>query len=245
MPVNGTVLSVLQAAAAEMALPEFGSAAGNIQQIPQQLLSLYNLTGEMLVKRRVWRCLEREHSFDAVQDVATYPLPPDFARPISQTEWDRTNRWPMIGPETPQQWQWLKSGILSTGPRERFRLIGNTMEIWPVPGSDTVPLPVKISYFYISKWWVETADGQPKKKADRDDDTCVFGDTLMTTGVKLRYYQAKGFDTTAFAADFQNNLDDALSQDGGAPILSMARSVNFPLISTWNLQDGNFPGPSA
>jgi len=245
MSTNGTVLSVLQAAAAEMALPEFGSAAGNIQQIPQQLLALYNLTGTMLVRRRVWRLLWRTFTFDAIAGQAAYPLPPDFQRPISQTEWDQTNRWPLVGPETPQQWQWLKSGILSTGPRERFRLIDNTMELWPVPGSDTVPLPVKISYMYISKWWVESADGQPKLKADRDDDTCVFPDVLMATGVKLRYYQAKGFDTTAFAADFQNNLDDALSQDGGAPILSLARSVNYPLISVWNLQDGNFPGPTS
>jgi hypothetical protein len=196
MSVNGTTLSVLQSAASEMGLPEFGSAAGNIQQIPQQLLSLYNLTGEMLVKRRVWRCLEREHSFDAIQDVSVYELPPDFARPISQTEWDRTNRWPMVGPETPQQWQWLKSGILSTGPRERFRLIGNTMEIWPVPGSDTVPLPVTISYFYISKWWVETCrrtaeeEGRPRRRHLRvrrpADD--LRREASLLSGKRLRHH---------------------------------------------------------
>ena len=150
----------------------------------------------------------------------------------------------MIGPETPQQWQWLKSGILSTGPRERFRLVGNDMEIWPVPGSDTVPLPVELSYFYVSRWWVEDSDGVPKQKATSDEDTCVFDDRLMISGVKLRYYAAKGFDTTSFAADFQSNLDDALAQDSGAPILSLSRSAAYPLISVWNLQDGNFPGPS-
>lgn len=239
MSNNSTVLSVIQTAATEMGLAPPVSGFSPIVQ-SQQLTALYNATGEMLVKRRVWRELFREHTFQAQANVPAYPLPPDFGRPISQTEWDRTNRWPMIGPETPQQWQWLKSGILSTGPRERFRLVGNTLEIWPVPGSTTVPLPVELSYYYVGKWWVEDDTGQRKAKATKDDDTCVFDDRLMVSGVKLRFYQAKGFDTTSFAADFQANLDDALAQDGGAPILSLSREPQFPLITIFNIPDAGF-----
>jgi hypothetical protein len=237
---NSTVLSVVQTAATEMGLPSPNNVASNSQVQAKQLLALYNATGEMLVKRRVWRNLFREGTISATAGVGTYPLPADFARPISQTEWDRTNRWPMIGPETPQQWQWLKSGILSTGPRERFRLVGNNIEIWPVPGSTTVPLPIALSYYYVSKWWALDAQGTPKAKATLDDDTSIFSDRLMTAGTKLRFFQAKGFSCDAFAADFQANLDDELAQDGGAPILSLSRSPAFPLISIYNLPDGNW-----
>jgi hypothetical protein len=186
-----------------------------------------------------------ENNFTTEDGLAAYPLPADFQRPISQTEWDRKNLWPMIGPETPQQWQWLKSGILSTGPRERFRLVGDTMEIWPTPSSDPasggIAAGLTLSYFYISKWWVIAADGTTRKAAaDKDDDSCVFDDRLMISAVKLRFYQAKGFDTTAFAADFQNNLDDAIAQDSGAPILSMSREPQFPLITIYNIPDGGW-----
>ena len=238
---NSSLLDVVNSAALEMGLASISTVVG-AGQIPTQLAALYNATGEMLVKRRVWRWLLRTYTFDAVQDVGTYPLPPDYARPVSQTEWDRTNRWPMIGPETPQQWQWLQSGILSTGPRERFRLIDGNIEIWPVPGSTTVPLPITMSFSYISKWWAVDAAGQPIPKATKDDDSCVFDDRLMISGVKLRFYQAKGWDTSAYAADFQSNLDDALAQDSGAQVLSLARSVKYPLLSVWNIQDGNYPG---
>jgi hypothetical protein len=153
----------------------------------------------------------------------------------------------MIGPETPQQWQWLKSGILSTGPRERFRLVGNSIELWPVPGSNTdgggISLPMKFSYFYVSRWWVRLEDGLTfKPKATKDTDTCIFDDRLMISGTKLRFYQAKQFDTSSFAAEFQSNLDDALAQDGGAPILSLAKQPAFPLITIYNVPDGNWPG---
>jgi len=208
-----------------------------------QLGALYNATGEMLVKRRVWRRLFREHSFVTVVGQGAYPLPPDFARPISQTEWDRSNLWPMIGPESPQQWQWLKSGILSTGPRERFRLVGNTLEIWPVPTATSTPSPnLNMSFFYVSKYWAEDVDAVPKAKATTNSDSCIFEDRLMISGVKLRFFQAKGFDTSAYASEFQSNLDDALAQDSGAPILSLAREPQFPLLTIYNLPDGNWGG---
>jgi hypothetical protein len=230
------------------------SVAQNPELIPQQLFALYNATGEMLVKRRFWRRLFGETTITCVDGQAAYPLPEDFARPITQTEWDQTNKWPMIGPASPQQWQYLKSGILSTGPRERFRLVGDAIDIWPVPGANTggggLPLPLTLSYYYVSKGWVINGDWLENpaslpvrlNKAVKDTDSCIFDDRLMISGVKFRFYAAKGFDTTSFAADWQSNLDDAIAQDQGAPILSLARSPQFPLITIANIPDGNWPG---
>ena len=234
-----TALELAQTAAVEMGLAAPASIYASPELIPQQLGALLNLTGEMLVKRRVWRRLFREATVTAVAGQGTYPLPDDFARPITQTEWDRVNRWPLIGNETPQQWQWLKSGILSTGPRERFRLVGNSLELWPVPGTG-IPVPLTFSYYYVSKWWALSATEEAKPKCTKDDDTTIFDERLLISGVKLRFYQAKQFDTSSFAQEFQTNLDDALAQDSGGPILSMARQPAFPLITIYNVPDGNW-----
>ncbi len=50
-----------------------------------------------------------------------YAMPSDFDRLIDRTDWDKSQHWEMLGPETAQQWQWLKSGFISSGPRIRFR----------------------------------------------------------------------------------------------------------------------------
>ena len=236
MPLT-PILQIVQDVASEVGLQQPPAVFGNPYDLTAvQLGALYNTTGEMLVKRRVWRNLFREYTFMSVAGQATYPLPNDFARPISQTEWNKVAGWAMTGPETPQQWQYLKTGVVSVGPRERFRMVGDAIEIWPVPAKSDIAF----TYYYVSKWWAQTTVGQPIPKATRDDDTCIFDDRLMVSGVKLRFFQAKGFDTASFAADFQANLDDALAQDSGAPVLSLARDLQFPLITIYNVPDGNW-----
>lgn len=67
---------------------------------------------------------------------ASYSLPLDFSRIINDTEWDQTNRWAAIGPNTPQDWAWMTQGIVALTPRRHYRIMGNdTTEffIWPVP----------------------------------------------------------------------------------------------------------------
>ena len=51
---------------------------------------------------------------------------------IGQTWWDRTNRWALLGPDSPQIDQWHRSGIYVTGPRRHFRQIGNTTNAWRI-----------------------------------------------------------------------------------------------------------------
>ena len=60
-----------------------------------------------------------------------YDLPPDYETITDNTHWDKTKHWQMLGPVDAQQWQWLKSGYISTGPRVRWRILGNEFQIWP------------------------------------------------------------------------------------------------------------------
>ena len=67
-----------------------------------------------------------------------YAFPSGYDRLIDRTDWDKSQHWEMLGPETGQQWQWLKSGFISTGPRIRFRPLGNLFQIWPAIGAEHV-----------------------------------------------------------------------------------------------------------
>jgi hypothetical protein len=75
-------------------------------------------------------------------------MPSDYDRKIDRTDWDKTKHWEMLGPETAQQWEWLLSGYISTGPRIRYRIFGGYFQIWPmVTTADT------LGFEYVSNAW--------------------------------------------------------------------------------------------
>lgn len=166
-----------------------------------------------------------------------YAMPTDFDRLIDRTDWDKTQHWEMLGPETPQQWQWLKSGYISTGPRVRFRPLGGLFQIWPAIGSAHV-----MGFEYVSQYWVTATGGTSPTKSSFtvDTDTCIFPDQIMVLGTKLKYFEIKGFDTTAFYRDYKAQLDIAKAADAGSPTLSFAPRPTNILIGWENIPDANY-----
>lgn len=175
---------------------------------------------------------------DSVFGKVQYALPSDWLKQVPQTEWDRTNRWPLLGPQSAQDWQSFKSGIVYAGPRLRFRIQGNTLSINPPPASN-----LNLAFEYISNGWVLAADGVTyKNKFTVDTDTNVFDDSLMISGLKLRWLQTKGFDYSYAMKDYQDLLSMCKAQDKSAPKLSLAPSYGSVLLTNRNIPDGNWVG---
>jgi hypothetical protein len=176
-----------------------------------------------------------ETGADLVFSKTQYSMPADFDRLINRTEWDKNNHWELIGPESAQEWQWLKSGYIQTTPRVRFRQLGGYFQIWPPIGAEDL-----YGFEYISNYWVTDSSGNGKSSFTADDDTCIFKDRLMVLGVKLKYFEIKGFDTTAFARDYMTQRDAAMSGDAGAPTLSLSRRNNTLLIGYNSIPDSGY-----
>ena len=164
-----------------------------------------------------------------------YDLPSDYENITDRTHWDKTKHWEMLGPEDAQQWQWLKSGYISTGPRIRWRILGNMFQIWPVMNTSEY-----LGFEYRSKGWVRSAAGAIKNSFTADTDTCLFDDTIMVLGLKLKYFQIKGFDTTSLLQDYSRYLNVAKSNDKGAPNLSFAPYPSKVLIGYANIPDTGY-----
>jgi len=168
-----------------------------------------------------------------------YAFPADWNYQINRTHWDRSNQWEMVGPKSAQEWEWMKSGIVATGPRIRYRLLNNKFQIWPIATTASL-----LAYEYMSTSWIydTAADSEPSVSLfDADDNTTIFRDRLMIAGIKLRLFEVKGFDATAFQREYSNELDKALAMDQGAPTLTLAPVYTNFLLSAGNVQDGNFP----
>jgi hypothetical protein len=164
-----------------------------------------------------------------------YTLPSGFDRITDRTQYDKSKRWEMLGPSTPQQWQWLKSSYISTGPRIRWRIMGQKFQIWPLTSTNEY-----LSFEYISSNWADSASGAGQTQFLQDTDTCIFPDRLIVLGLKKKYFEVKGFDTTAFQRDYDMQLNIAKANDQGSATLSMAPRVANVLIGWENIPDANY-----
>jgi hypothetical protein len=164
-----------------------------------------------------------------------YDLPFDFERITNRTQWDKTKRWEALGPEDAQQWQWLKSGYIATGPRIRWRILDNQFQIWPPMNTQEY-----LGWEYKSKGWARSAAGVVKNSFTADNDTSVLDDRLIVLSTKLKYFQIKSFDTTSLQQDYMRYLNVCKAQDKGAPNLSFAPYPAKVLIGYGNIPDTGY-----
>ena len=164
-----------------------------------------------------------------------YPLPTGFDRITNRTQYDKSKRWEMLGPESPQQWQFLKSSYISTGPRIRWRIMGGEFQIWPLTNTNEY-----LGFEYISNAWVTSASGTPQTSFLADTDTCIFPDRLMVLAIKKKYFEIKGFDSSSFQRDYDMELSISKANDQGAATLSFAPQAANVLIGWENIPDANY-----
>jgi hypothetical protein len=164
-----------------------------------------------------------------------YALPSDYDSIVPRTQWDKSKHWEMLGPESAQQWEWLLSGFISTGPRIRWRLLGGYFQIWPGYSANE-----NLGFEYRSKGWALSAAGAVKNSFTVDTDTCIYPDRLVVLSTKLKYFQAKGFDTTALYRDYLTEFETSVAQDTSAANLSFAPRPGSVLIGWDNIPDSGY-----
>ena len=166
---------------------------------------------------------------------AKYPLPSDWDRQVDRTHYDKSKRWEMLGPTDAQQWQFLKSSYISTGPRIRYRILGGYFQVWPAMNTDEY-----LGFEYMSNQWATSSTGVTQSSFLADSDTCIFPDRLMVTALKKKYFEIKGFDSTAFTRDYLQQLSFAKANDSGSATLSFAPTPGAILIGFENIPDANY-----
>jgi len=167
-----------------------------------------------------------------------YDLPGGYDRMISDTNWDRTDHWRNLGTKSSQDWQFLQGGIISIGPRERYRIYNNKFRIF-----QALTTVYNFSFEYVSNWWVcATGSDQGTKSAyTADTDTSVFPDDLMLAGLKFYFLKAKKLDYAIELGEFMRSLSYCKAQDVPVSAMSLAPVGMNQLVGPWSVQDGNWP----
>ena len=167
-----------------------------------------------------------------------YDLPADYDSMISDTNWDRTDHWRNIGTKTSQEWQYIQGGIISIGPRERYRIYNNKLRIFAA-----LTTPYNFAFEYKSNFWVIATGGSAATKATYtvDSDTAIFQDNLLAAGLKYYFLKAKKLDFGIELAEFKNILSTCKAQDVPVSAMSLSPTRMNELVGPWSVQDGNWP----
>ena len=233
-------LKLLNQVAGELGLPQPSTITGLSDVQSVQLLSMLNSSGNELMLYYPWEQFRKEWVFDTLAGIGEYALPDDWNYMLDQTQWDRTDHWPIIGPKSAQEWAWLKGGLLATAPRLRYRIAGNKFLIWPVLTATSSPPTLTLAQEYITNTWVLNALGTLQDMITADADEVMYDPWLVIKYVKLKFYQLKGFDTTGVEGDFKRVFDSLTGKDVGAPILTMSPRPVSQYIGPWSVPDGSW-----
>jgi hypothetical protein len=167
-----------------------------------------------------------------------YDLPDGYDRMISDTNWDRTDHWRNLGTKSSQDWQFLQGGIISIGPRERYRIYNNKFRIF-----QALTTVYNFSFEYVSNYWVcaSGSDQGSKNAFTLDTDTSIFPDDLMMAGLKFYFLKAKKLDYGIELGEFTRALSYCKAQDVPVSAMSLAPVGMNQLVGPWSVQDGNWP----
>jgi hypothetical protein len=204
----------------------YASNDPNIVQMCQLLKSL----GRELVLSRNWTYLLKTHLFTTVQGTPNYSLPTDFRRMLDQTWWNRTNRLPVGGPLSPQEWQYLKARLVGVVFNVLFRPQDGQIELYP---DVNTPGGYQIAFEYETKYWVSSAATPAVLAYDaprNSDDLVWFDELLLTQGLKFKMLQAKGFDTSAAKFEYINTLEAIKGTDAWSPKLNATRGGPIGIV---------------
>ncbi len=204
----------------------------------------------------------------------TYPEPNDFGRFINQTWWDRTNRWALIGPDSPQVDQWHRSGVVTIGPRRHFRQIGPQLpaaytgdfsatdfsatdfnvgsaggiaynyRLWPPPGATDTPIDLVFEYISNKPVISPSQNFIQQNRFTADTDFAVVSGDALVLGAKWRLWQIKGFDYKPLQQEYIDFVEALAGNDGGAKTLSLSPLRANLLMTSGQVPDGNWPGNS-
>lgn len=152
----------------------------------------------------------------------SYDLPADWRDMMDQTGWNRTTRLPLGGPLSPQEWQFLKSRMAGVVFTVLFRPMLQKLYLYP---DTSLPMGHVISMEYESSNWAGAsgATSPTKDSCSAGADIVFFDAKMVLAKVKLKWLEAKGFDTSVAERDYRRAFEAAKSNDIAAPVLNLDR----------------------
>jgi hypothetical protein len=191
------------------------SVVGSTDATAIQMLALAQEEGKALARRHSWQNITKEKTFTSTAAaVQASSVASDFDRFVDGSFFNRTDKRPVEGPLTPQEWQFAQA-VVATTIVEAFRMRGGDILITPTPADTSTTY----AYEYISTNWCSSSGGTHQSSWAADSDSGLLNEELMTLGIMWRYAKAKGYDYGELFRTYELQCMSAASRDGGNPTL--------------------------
>ena len=223
----------LNQVAVEVGLLPVADPMGSTEDHFIQLKYLMNTAGRELLLAHPWEASTRRHSF-TTDGGGEYDLPDDYLYMINQTGWDGGNDAPLAGPLSPQEWVY-SSNLIAIPLRVMFRIQDGVLTIL----NDTAG--AEVSFEYHSRNWVFDGSVAPAtyhNEITKGTQVPLFDQTVFSRYLKVKWLDAKGFDSSKAQDDFNQMFDFVASKDKGARILNAGASRGgVRLLNAYNVPD--------
>ena len=170
-----------------------------------------------------WQVLTREQTF-TTDGSGSYPFTTivtggDYERPITETEWDRTNEKKVMI-VTAAEWQYLKSGIISNVGIYRWaRARTGNLIITPDATGDT------LVFEYVSNFYAKDSGGTRKATFTVDTDLCFFEEHLVELGLKAYLKSEYGLPAEEDFDRYYTTAENLISQEKPLKVIRPARDI--------------------
>jgi hypothetical protein len=250
---NATVKTVADQCCSMLSLPIVQDPAGSNDPNLILMMTCMNLASAELMNSFEWPTLTKQGSITVKNNSGTtppptgeayeeaYDLPGDFFRFIDQTQWNGAMRFPAVGPVSPQGWMTYMVFPVSANFTLTWQI--RQGKIWflnppPDPGQE-------FRFMYLSRALVQDGDNPDKfsNVARKGSDIFQLDGLLVTLLTRVKWLEAKGFDTAAAMREFVLSFDSRVGAERGANILNMAGNRGgYPYIGIGNLPDASLYG---
>ena len=253
MTDEATLFAVIRNTCGMVSLPLPADPAGSTDPNIIMMRTVLNLASLEMLNTYEWSQLTKADELivsSALPPVPgsttekSYDMPGDFYRFIDQTQWNGSMQFPAVGPVAPQGWMTYRVFPISSNFTLTWQM--RQGKIWFLnPPADPGQT---FKYMYLSRALVQDADNPDMYKniATKNGDKFQLDGVLMTLMTRVKWLEAKGFDSGTAVRDFLLAFDSRVGAQKGANILSMTRSPTaYPYIGIGNLPEASLYGMRA
>lgn len=172
-------------------------------------------------------------------DLTDDTLFPGFKFMIDRTFWNNTTRLQMEDPVEAVDWQAIVN-LNITRALYAWRKFGRGLYIYPLPA----PLgSVTFSFYYQSKYGVQSAAGIPQLAYLLDTDTPRLQSELILADIKWRWKREKGFPYAEDLRTFEGQLVNMVGRQPMASISLDDNSAQLGMFPALFIPAGSWPHP--
>ena len=242
--------TMLQTVCAMLSLPIPNDPAGSTDPNIVLMKTAANLASLEMLNAYEWSQLTKMASLTVSTALPPVPgearelafdLPEDFYRFIDQTQWNGAMRFPAVGPVAPQGWMTYMVFPISANFTLTWQVRQNQIYFLNPPAEPGQ----QFRYMYLSRALVRDADDADlyKNVASKNGDIFMLDGVLMALLTRVKWLEAKGFDSGAAVRDFLLAFDSRIGAQKGANILNMASGRHdYPYIGIGNLPEASLYG---